>query len=109
MHVFPNTAEASCVGASCSTHGKAQEMTTEEDPSKLEDLSVTLDNKIQRDERMDVANDGQKRGKGRETADEKREEKDQGSEEERVPPASRPHNQPGSPQPVEGMDYSGIP
>ncbi|XP_039993102.1 melanoma inhibitory activity protein 2 isoform X3 [Xiphias gladius] len=96
-------AEASCVGASCSTHGKAQEMTTEEDPSKLEDLSVTLDNKIQRDERMDVANDGQKRGKGRETADEKREEKDQGSEEERVPPASRPHNQPGSPQPVEGV------
>uniref|UniRef100_A0A3B4V148 MIA SH3 domain ER export factor 2 n=1 Tax=Seriola dumerili TaxID=41447 RepID=A0A3B4V148_SERDU len=89
-------AEASCVGASCSTNSKDQEMTTEDDSSKTEDPSVALDSDIQRDEGMDVENDGQKRGKERET-DVKRKEKGEGSKE------YRPHNEPGSPQPPEGV------
>ncbi|XP_056249370.1 transport and Golgi organization protein 1 homolog isoform X2 [Seriola aureovittata] len=89
-------AEASCVGASCSTNSKDREMTTEDDSSKTEDPSVALDSDIQRDEGMDVENDGQKRGKERET-DVKRKEKGEGNKE------YRPHNEPGSLQPPEGV------
>ncbi|XP_040916664.1 melanoma inhibitory activity protein 2 isoform X2 [Toxotes jaculatrix] len=74
----------------------------DKDSSKTGDPSVALDNNIQRDEGMDVESEGQKPAKERETADDKRKQRDRGSEEESGPPASRPHNQPGSTQLLEG-------
>lgn len=89
MHVSPNTAETSCVGASCSTHSKDQDKSIVEDSRKI----------------GNVKNDGQKRGKEREAADEKRKR----GEEESMPPVSHPLSQPESSQPLEGMDESSIP
>ncbi|XP_078134279.1 uncharacterized protein LOC144535617 [Sander vitreus] len=96
-----NTAEASCVGESCSTHSKDKETATEEDPS------VSLDNHTPGDEWMGL--DGEKDGRlsggaGKEkvTEDKTKKEKGKRSGGERVSPESRPHIQPGSPQSLEG-------
>lgn len=101
-----NTAGASCVGESCSTHRKDKETATEEESSKTGDPSVG-------GEGEDEEKDGQPRsggtGKERATEDEKGGERGKRSEEERASPESIPHIQPGSPQPLEGMDDSSIP
>ncbi|XP_050933961.1 melanoma inhibitory activity protein 2 isoform X3 [Lates calcarifer] len=76
-------AETSCVGASCSTHSKDQDKSIVEDSRKI----------------GNVKNDGQKRGKEREAADEKRKR----GEEESMPPVSHPLSQPESSQPLEGI------
>ncbi|XP_042357351.1 transport and Golgi organization protein 1 homolog isoform X2 [Plectropomus leopardus] len=83
-------AEASCVGASCLTHGKDQGMATEVDSS------VGLDNNVLTDEwkGVDKKKDGRLSGG---TGNEKR------SEKERVSPESPPHIQPESPQSLEGV------
>lgn len=106
-----NIAEASCVGESCSTHSKDKEMATEEGSSKMGESSTHLDTNVPRDEwtGVDKEKDGQLNGgtKERVTEDGKREAKEKRSEEES--PVSRPHIQPGPPQPLEGMDDSSTP
>ncbi|XP_035850530.1 uncharacterized protein ctage5 isoform X4 [Sander lucioperca] len=97
-----NTAEASCVGESCSTHSKDKETATEEDPS------VRLDNHTPRDERMGLDGETEGRlsggaGKEKVTEDKTKEEKGKRSGGERVSPESHPHIQPGSPQSLEGV------
>lgn len=73
--------------------------------------SAGLDNNTPRDEQMGVDKEKVRHlsgGIGKEwvTEDKKREEKENRGEEERVSPESRPHVQPGTPQPLEGMDDS---
>ncbi|KAF0044637.1 hypothetical protein F2P81_003795 [Scophthalmus maximus] len=89
-------AEAGCAGVS--THGKDRELSTGEDSRKTGGPSVTLDNND-----IHRMNEGLRHEKERETPDERREEGDEGCEEERVPAASRPHNQSGTPEPLEGL------
>ncbi|KAG7237213.1 hypothetical protein INR49_032546 [Caranx melampygus] len=60
-----------------------------------------LDGDIHKNERLDVENDRQKRGKERETVEDMT--KDKGHDGESVPPVSLPHSQPGSPKPPEGV------
>lgn len=77
--------------------------------SKMRDSSVGLDSNTPRDEWMGVHKDksGQlSGGTGKDvvTKDENRGEKENRSEKGRVSPESRPHIQPGPPQPLEGMD-----
>ncbi|KAL7380215.1 hypothetical protein ABVT39_013795 [Epinephelus coioides] len=79
-----STAEASCVGGSCSTHSNNKEMDTEED------------NNAQRDEWMGL----DKLSGG--TGNEKRGETGKRSEKERVSSESHPHIQPGPPESLEG-------
>lgn len=100
--MFPKTAEAGCAGVS--THGKDRELSTGEDSRKTGGPSVTLDNND-----IHRMNEGLRHEKERETPDERREEGDEGCEEERVPAASRPHNQSGTPEPLEGEDSSSVP
>ncbi|XP_037652710.1 transport and Golgi organization protein 1 homolog isoform X2 [Sebastes umbrosus] len=86
-----NTAEASCVGESCSTHGEDQGTDTEEDSS--------VGNDTPRDEWM-----GEDKEKDRVTEEERKGEKGKRSEEEeRASSESHPHIQPGSPRPPEGV------
>ncbi|XP_074517841.1 cTAGE family member 5 [Sebastes fasciatus] len=89
-----NTAEASCVGESCSTHGEDQGTDTEEDSS--------VGNDTPRDEWME-----EDKVKDRLTEDERKGKKGKRSEEEeRASSESHPHVQPGSPRPPEGMKYN---
>lgn len=103
-----NTAEASCVGASCSTHSKYKE-----ELKKTQDSSVAQDVNIQRDEWNPVEKDlknvqlGGVLGKARQTEEWKRGQRE--IKEEHAIPESHPHIHQGSPQPLEGMDDSGIP
>ncbi|XP_060939094.1 cTAGE family member 5 [Limanda limanda] len=83
-------AEASCVGASCSTHSKDHKMSPVDDSRKTEDTSVAADNNIQIDDMTDVGNDGKER-------DEKREKNNDGCGEECS------QNQLGSLQSQEGV------
>ncbi|XP_033967766.1 cTAGE family member 5 isoform X3 [Pseudochaenichthys georgianus] len=89
-------AEASCVGESCSTRIKDKDQTTEED------LSVGLDDNAPRDDwrKVDKENGRLSGDTGNEmsTEDDRKAEKGQRGEEERVK-----ENQPGSPQPLEGI------
>lgn len=101
-----NTAGASCVGESCSIPSR-----DEKESSKNGDSSSSLDNNSPRDEWMGVEKetDGQMSGdmgKGRVTEEEKRGEKKIRSEGDGV---LRPHIQPGSSKPIEGMDISSVP
>ncbi|KAI4804632.1 hypothetical protein KUCAC02_026253, partial [Chaenocephalus aceratus] len=90
------SAEASCVGESCSTRIKDKDQTTEED------LSVGLDDNAPRDDwrKVDKENGRLSGDTGNEmsTEDDRKAEKGQRGEEERVK-----ENQPGSPQPLEGI------
>ncbi|XP_045920544.1 melanoma inhibitory activity protein 2 isoform X2 [Micropterus dolomieu] len=93
-------AGASCVGESCSIPSR-----DEKESSKNGDSSSSLDNNSPRDEWMGVEKetDGQMSGdmgKGRVTEEEKREEKKIRSEGDGV---LRPHIQPGSSKPIEGV------
>lgn len=101
-----NTAEASCVGASCSTHSLY-----EEELKKTQDSSVAQENNIQSDEQKPFEKDtvqlGGGLGKASQTEEWERGQKE--IKEELVIPESQPHIQQGSPQPLEGMDDSGIP
>ncbi|XP_032357116.1 cTAGE family member 5 isoform X3 [Etheostoma spectabile] len=97
-----NTAKASCVGESCSSHSKDKEMATEEDPS------VCLDNHTPRDKWMGLDEEkdgGLSGGAGKEkvTEDKTKEEKGKRSGGESVSPESCPPIQPGSPQSPEGV------
>ncbi|XP_034083545.1 transport and Golgi organization protein 1 homolog isoform X3 [Gymnodraco acuticeps] len=90
------SAEASCVGESCSTRIKDKDQATEED------LSVGLDDNAPRDDwrKVDKENGRLSGDTGNEmsTEDDRKAEKGQRGEEERVK-----ENQPGSPQPLEGI------
>ncbi|KAK1894302.1 Melanoma inhibitory activity protein 2 [Dissostichus eleginoides] len=90
------SAEASCVGESCSTRIKDKDQTTEED------LSVGLDDNAPRDDWMKVDKENGRlsgdTGNEMSTEDDRKAEKGQRGEEERVK-----ENQPGSPQPLEGI------
>ncbi|XP_034714217.1 transport and Golgi organization protein 1 homolog isoform X3 [Etheostoma cragini] len=97
-----NTAEASCVGESCSSHSKDKEMAIEEDPS------VCLDNHTPRDKWMGLGEekDGGLSGgpeKEKVTEDKTKEGKGKRSGGESVSPESCPPIQPGSPQSPEGV------
>lgn len=101
-----NAAEASCVSASCSTHSQDKE-----ESRRTQDSSVAQDINTQRDKWNAVEKDNEQLGgvigNARKTEDWKGDEKR--SKEERVLPESHPRIQQGSPQPLEGMDDSGIP
>lgn len=75
--------------------------------NQMSGSSAGLDNNTPRDEQMGVDKEKVRHlngGIGKEwvTEDKKREEKENRGEEERVSPESRPHVQPGTPQPLEG-------
>ncbi len=94
-----NTAEASCVGESCSSPTKDKETAPEEESSEMGDSSAGLDNNTPRDGWMGVDKESGGQLSGGITEEEK------GGD----APESQPHIQPGPPQPLEGMDDSGIP
>lgn len=105
-----NTAEPSCVGESCSTPGKDKETATEDEPSKMGDSSVGLDNSTPRDGWMGVDKESDGWPSGGITEEGKGGgEKEKRSEGKRVSSDSGPHIQPGPLQTLEGMDETSVP